>query len=147
MKVILTSDVKNIGQKGDEKDVKPGFARNFLLPNGLAVLSDSKDALELKAKKESDTAKEKLESEKIKQIISKNDNLVLGFEGKASPEGKLFGSIKTKEIVNKAEELLGTPVLSINPNEAIKSVGEHKITLAFKSGNSLLITVNVKSQK
>ncbi|MFA5157938.1 MAG: 50S ribosomal protein L9 [Patescibacteria group bacterium] len=146
MKVVLTADIKNIGQKGDEKEVKPGFARNFLFPKNLAIAFDSADAQALKSSKESEELKSRSESDKIRSIIAKSDNLTLSFKSKASKEGKLFGSISSKEIISQAEKKLGLKIASIEPSEAIKVTGDHIITLIFKTGDQLQVKVNVTAE-
>jgi len=143
MKVVLTADIKNIGQKGDEKEVKPGFARNFLFPKNLAIAADSADAQALKSSKESEELKSRDESDKIKSIIAKSDGLILNFKSKASKEGKLFGSISSKEIISQAEKKLGLKIASIEPSEAIKTTGDHVVNLIFKTGDRLPITVSI----
>lgn len=143
MKVVLTADIKNIGQKGDKKEVKPGFARNFLFPKNLAIAADSADAQALKSSRESEELKSKDESDKIRSIIAKSDELTLSFKSKASKEGKLFGSISSKEIIGQAEKKLGLKIASIDPDEALKTTGDHIVTLEFKTGDQLSVKISV----
>ncbi|MEI8061022.1 MAG: 50S ribosomal protein L9 [Candidatus Berkelbacteria bacterium] len=145
MKVILTADIKNVGQKGDEKEAKPGYARNFLFPNALAVTADSIVGQEILMKKETQTDKEQEEIKKVAEIASKNQNLVIDFERKASTEGKLFGSVTIKEIKTLAEEKLKVKIESISPNLAIKEIGDHKINLALPGQQTLDIIVKVSA--
>jgi large subunit ribosomal protein L9 len=143
MKVILTADIKNVGQKGEEKEVKPGYARNFLFPKNLAVTADSKIGQEIIAAKESQSEKQQEEIQKVAEIASKNQDLKISFERKASSAGKLFGGVTTKEIKLAAEEKLGIKVESISPNLAIKETGEHKISLDLPGQQTLGIVVSV----
>lgn len=147
MKVILTADIKNIGQKGDEKEVKPGFARNFLFPKNLAIVADSPEGLRLLAAKESENQEHEGAAKKIAEIVSKNQGLTLNFNSKASSEGKLFGSIKIAQIENAVKEKTGTAPVKIDPSEPIKVVGEHKLTATFSEGQTLDFKVNIVPEK
>lgn len=100
MKVILLKDVKGLGKKGSVVNVKDGYARNFLLPRGVA-----KEATEgnLKVLKEQETAREirqKEELEKAKKLAEKISSISVKIQGKAGENGKLFGSITSKDIAN-----------------------------------------------
>lgn len=143
MKVILTSDIKNIGQKGDIKEVKPGYVRNSLFPRGLAVTADSSPGQKILSIKESETEKQKEKVEKVAKIANANQNLEISFERKASKAGKLFGSVGTKEIKTVVEKKLGLKVESLEPNSAVKEVGEHKYILNLPGQQTLKIVVSV----
>ncbi|MCX6810157.1 MAG: 50S ribosomal protein L9 [Candidatus Berkelbacteria bacterium] len=145
MRVIFTSNIKNIGQKGEIKEVKPGYARNFLFPKNLAVTADSVIGQEIIAKKESEAEKQQETIGKVAEIASKNQNLVIDFQRKASSEGKLFGSVTIKEIKTLAEEKLKVKIESISPNLAIKEIGDHKINLALHGQQTLDIIVKVSA--
>lgn len=147
MKVILTTNIKNIGQKGDEKEVKPGFARNFLLPKNLAIVADSPEGIRLLALKESENQEHEGAAKKIAEVVSKNQGLTLAFNSKASSEGKLFGSIKIAQIGSAVKEKIGIAPTKIKPGEPIKVVGEHQLTATFSEGQTLDFKVNVVLEK
>jgi len=143
MKVILTADIKNIGLKSDEKEVKSGFARNFLFPRKLAVSADSLEGLKQLLAKKSETEKHQEEAKKIVEVAKQNLGITLTFERKASKGGRLFGSVSTGEIKSRAEEKLGTLVQSVKPNVAVKTTGAHKFTLILKENQKLDARVNI----
>ena len=147
MKVILTADIKNIGQKGDEKEVKPGFARNFLFPKKLAIVADSPEGIKLLAAKESQAQEHEGAAKKIAEVVGKNQGLELTFKSKASSEGKLFGSIKISQIESAVKEKTGTAPVKIEPNGPIKIVGEHQLTAIFSEGQTLDFKVIVEPEK
>src|SRR5690554_1491552 len=92
MKVILKKKVKGTGEAGEVKEVSDGYARNFLLPRGLAVEADAKAMMKLKQKQQSDAArqaKELAESEELKKKIEAES---LKVSAKAGEGGRLFGS-------------------------------------------------------
>lgn len=146
MKVVLTENVKNIGQKGEEKEVKPGFARNYLFKNKLAIPAASPEALILLEQKEKKEIESKGESEKIKSTISKYVGKEIVFNKKASAEGKLFAGINQKEIIEKVEELLGFKISSVELEDPIKSTGEYVVMIHFKSGDEMKLAVKVLAE-
>ncbi len=143
MKIILTSEIKNIGQKGDIKEVKPGYARNFLFPKDLAVPADSARGQEIIKIKETESEKQGEEIGKIAELVRANQNFIIKFERKASSEGKLFGSVAVKEIKVAAEKKLGTKVESLTPDHPVKEIGDHKYNLGFKGQQTLDIIVSI----
>ena len=144
MKIILTAKVKNIGQKGDEKEVKPGFARNFLLPKGLAVTADSVEGKKIIA--EIDVLKEKKENESktANDALAGHQNLKILFRKKASDK-KLFSGIKLVEIISSIEKAVGLRPTKLKPGTAIKDIGSHKVIAEFASGQKLEVTIMVEA--
>lgn len=103
MKVILLKDVKNIGKKGETVNVSDGHARNFLIPNKLALVATEKSLEVLSQQKED--AKAKIEEQRQEAIILKDKlaNITLEFQLKTGEDGRVFGSVSTKQV---AEELV-----------------------------------------
>lgn len=102
MKVILLSDVKKVGKKGEMVEVADGYGRNYLIRNKLAVLATEKSLEILAGQQAEDQAQEdqlKKEAEAVKKRL---ETITLIFEVKAGQDGKIFGSVSTKHI---AEEL------------------------------------------
>lgn len=147
MRVVFTADVKDIGNKGDEKEVKPGFARNFLLPRGLAVAAESDEGKKELRAKESKEGKHQSDVGKIAEIVNKNQGLALIFKGKASKEKKLFGSIKISQIENEIRDKIGIRPDKIEPNESIKDIGEHQLKAKFPENRTLSFKVIVETEK
>ena len=143
MKVILTTNVKNIGLKGEEKDVKPGFARNFLFPKKLAVIAESAIGQKIKIEKDSAEQKKDEISNEISEIILKNQGMKLEFKHKTSKEGKLFAGVNADEIKAAAENKLGVKISQVTPNSSIKELGDHDIIATFKDGQSMNLVVSV----
>lgn len=145
MKVVLISDIKNIGQRGDEKEVKSGFARNYLLPRGLAVLAGSAEATAIISE-----AKKKNE-EKIKELEKKQINLSkimekeFSFKRKASKSGKLYGGISKKEILEVIEQKTGVKIEEISGDFPIKNLGEHQLQIDSPGGKKIKLRIVVES--
>ena len=134
MKVILLSDVKKVGKKGEIKEVADGYARNFLISRGLAVMA-SEGANKVLAKQNKEKEKQeqiaKEEAIKLKDELSK---IELDFKVKAK-EGRVSGSVSTKEI---AEELKKKGIeidkRKIIDNEPITSLGYSNIKIELYKG-------------
>ncbi len=125
MKVVLLSHIQN-GAPGDVKEVKVGYAKNFLFPKGLAVpmgYPGSEQIVEKAKKKAEKEAAQKLESEaKVKEWNNKE----VSFLAKSTKTGKLYGGITAEMIAKEA----GIAVENIEPVD-IKSLGEHKVGLVL----------------
>lgn len=110
MKVILLSDVKKVGKKGEMVEVSDGYGRNFLIRNKLAVLATEKSVEILKDQKAENQAHEKqLENEAL-AVKKKLESITLKFDMKTGKEGKVFGSVSTKQIAEELEKQYGIKV-------------------------------------
>ena len=105
MKVILCEDVDNLGDMGQQVNVAPGYARNFLLPRKLAVVSDSASAKQIEHEMRIIKKREEKKRKELTEVSKDISKLVVEFSSKAGAEGKLFGSITTLHIANKLEEI------------------------------------------
>ncbi|MGI6608019.1 MAG: 50S ribosomal protein L9 [Erysipelotrichaceae bacterium] len=104
MKVILLTDVKNVGKKNEIKEVAAGYARNYLIKNGLAVEA-TKRALEiLQNQKDEIAADRKAKKQQALDLKEKLEKLTLTFKVKSGTDGKLFGSINTGKIADELEK-------------------------------------------
>lgn len=131
MKVVLLSDVENLGKKGEIKEVSAGYARNFLLVKKLAVLATpeaEKQAEEMKKQSEAEAQKQQAQATEIE---AKLKDIVLEFKAKANDEGKLFGAIPEKDLI-KALGKQGIKVKSgeIKTKDGLKELGETKIEVS-----------------
>lgn len=108
MQIILLEDIRGTGKKGDMISVSNGYARNFLLPKKLAKIADNQAKSEMQAAKASELHKKKLELEAAQSLKSKIDGKTVNLIAKVGNNGKLFGSITSKEIteaLNKKFEI------------------------------------------
>jgi len=148
MKVIFLQNVKGTAQIGDVKKVSSGYARNHLIPRGMAKIADG-DAM-----KHADILKQQrhLEREKrdtwAKEIAEKIGGVQLSFAMDANEEGGLYGSLDAKTIVGRANEHgLNLRPDDLKLNHPIKEIGEHSVPLhlpeEYKA--SLMVTVTKKS--
>ena len=98
MKVILLQDVKAQGKKGDLINVSDGYARNFLLPKGLAKEANKQAMNEFEGKKGAEAYHRNVEEEKARNIAERMNDMVVKLTAKAGAGGKLFGSITSKDV-------------------------------------------------
>lgn len=130
MQVILRADIQRLGKAGDLVTVKEGYARNFLIPQGLAVKADPKNVKALEHARqgiERQVQKQERETERLAQAL---ESLSLTFIRQASEEGKLFGSVTNLDIqeeLNKAG--IGVERKKVILKEPIKSLGESQIAV------------------
>lgn len=144
MKVILTQDVKGSGKKGEMVNAADGYARNFLLPKGLAIEANNQAIGELKAKESSKQHKIQVEREAAMKNAKILEGKTVNITAKAGSNGKLFGSVTTKEIAEAVKKQYNVPVdkKKITMNE-IKAFGTYSAEIKLYTGISTKITVEV----
>lgn len=144
MKVIFIKDVKGQGKEGEIKEVKDGYAQNFLIRNGYAVAytSRSKEILDIKNKNKADAlAKEIEKCEKIKQELN---NKVITFKVKTGKQDQVFGSISTKQIAGELAKMgYDIDKKKIVLDEQISSLGFHKVMINLHKKVQASITVQL----
>ncbi len=144
MKIILTTNIKKLGKIGDLVNVKPGYARNYLFPNNMALRNNKKNLEYYEKIKDSMKEKESLKLEEAKQLIDKISKIKIIFNKEADEKQQLYGSISKKEILDffrKNSIIIKSDDLIIN--DQIKSIGEHQIQINPYMGISKEFTVVV----
>ena len=133
MKVIFSVDVRGQGKKGEMKEVSDGYARNYLLPRGLAVAAtqDNLNAMKLR-----DAAKKRqmeLEKAAAEENAKKLEGIIVKVKAKAGDSGRLFGSVTSKEISDALAEQHGIVIEKnkIVQSEPIKSFGSYEVKCKF----------------
>ena len=144
MDIILTEKVKGLGTIGDVVKVKPGYGRNYLVPQGLAVAANDRNLNEMEHHKRQLTHKAEKLSNEAAAIKARIEAVVCSFELKASDEGKLFGSVTSMEIADglaaQGVEIDSRKILLDQP---IKELGEHEVEIKLNAGVNATIKVNV----
>lgn len=136
MKVILTQDVKSQGKKGDLINVSDGYANNFLLPKGLAKLATKQAINELEGKKGAEQYKKNQEEQKAKNIAERMKEMNIKLSAKAGKEGKLFGSITSKDVAKALKEQYNIEVdkRKIDLPDGIKTCGIRDVNVSLYAG-------------
>ena len=110
MKVVFLADVKGQGKKDQIKDVSDGYARNFLLPKGLAVVADAKVMNEIKNREASKQHKIDVERAEANAIAEKLSKITVKITAQAGADGKLYGSVTSKDIAEVLEKKFGIAI-------------------------------------
>tara|TARA_B100000287_G_scaffold252915_1_gene237641 strand:+ start:85 stop:528 length:444 start_codon:yes stop_codon:yes gene_type:complete len=130
MKVILTTNVKKLGKVGELVNVKDGYARNFLLPNKMALRENKKNLEYYDKIKEEIKINENNKLEQAKQTIENIKKLNIEFSKEADEKGQLYGAISKKEILNFLKDNeVKIHSDDIVLSEQIRSIGEHEIVV------------------
>lgn len=131
MKVILLQDVSSVGQQGDVKEVKDGYAQNFLIPRKLAETATEKIAAEVQAKQRRRVVGQKAAEQEIARTLLDLNGKVVTLSVKANDEGNLFAQVHERDI---AKAIHGQHNVALEPTfiqltESIKKVGSHDVVL------------------
>lgn len=131
MKVILKEDVKTLGKKGKICEVSDGYARNYLLPRGLAVEATTGNVQDLAHKQKQENIRKQNEKQAALDLSKKLAELSLVVKVKAGEKGRLFGSVTNKEIADvlEKEHKIKLDKRKIELKEPIKTIGEHIINV------------------
>jgi|YNPMSStandDraft_1061717.scaffolds.fasta_scaffold00005_15 large subunit ribosomal protein L9 len=147
MKIILLKDVENLGLEGEVKEVKPGYARNYLLPNGFAIEANEKNIknLEVKLKKLEELRKKRIATASEKKAML--ENVLVKIKAKVGEKGKLYGSVTTAEIA----DYLKNNGYEIDKKDIklphIKEVGEYIATIKIIEGVNAFVKVKVEGEE
>lgn len=144
MEVILREDVQHLGHIGDLVKVRPGYARNYLIPRGLATVADRRNLAALEHEKRIVEEKRKRAMSAAEALVKKLAATKVTIAARAGEEGKLFGSVTNMDIERALAEA-GMPVerRRIRLDEPIKTLGEHKVTVTLAAGVQGDVTVTV----
>ncbi len=129
MKLILTKDVSGLGETGDVVDVKPGYGRNFLVPNGLAIAWSKGGEKQVEALKKAIKGREIRDAKHAGEVKAAVEALVVKVPAKVGKDGKLFGSVSAADII-EAVEAAGGPKLdrrAIVLEHPFKTAGKHDV--------------------
>lgn len=136
MQVILTQDVKGQGKKGQMVNVSDGYARNYLLPKGLAQPATKSNINAMKGKQESAEYRKQKEKEEAESIADKMKEITVTIKAKAGDNGKLFGSVTSRDV---AEELKMQHHIKLDKKkfvipDGIKTLGETTVDVKLYTG-------------
>ncbi|NLE13709.1 MAG: 50S ribosomal protein L9 [Clostridiales bacterium] len=149
MKVILTQDVRAQGKKGELINVSDGYARNYLLPRGLAIEADSAALTELKNREAAAARKKEIERAAALEMAEKLKSAVVRITNASGADGKLYGAVTAIDIANAAKEQLGLELdrRKLVLPEPIKSHGTYVIDVKLYPQISGKLSVVVCDEK
>ncbi len=149
MQVILLERVQNLGELGDSVKVKPGYARNYLIPKGRAVIATAENVAEFEARR---ADLERQEAESLAAVQARAEALngaQVTFSRKTGEEGKLFGSVGPQDIAD-ALTLQGTPVARHEVRllgDTLRQVGDYEVGVHLYAEIEASITVHIVAEE
>ena len=147
MKVILLQDVKGLGKAGEVKNSADGYARNYLIPKKYALEATKANLAKLKRRKENAENKEQQRHQEALQLGAQLENVGITIRVKAGENGRLFGSVNTKDIAQELKKLgIEVDKRKIELSDAIRQLGEYQVPVRIYKETIAHVKVTVVSQ-
>ena len=147
MKVILKEDVQNLGQQGDVVEVKPGYARNYLMPQKLAILFTKQQKKSIEEAQRFEERKLEREKDQLELVLKQVEDLSLSLKMQSEEDSKLFGSVTKLDIVKLLEENgITIDKKYVDLSSPIKTLGEHKVNIMFTKEMSASFTLTIEKE-
>lgn len=148
MKIILLADVVHVGKKNEVREVRDGFARNFLLPRRLALPATAQTEHAVVAKKDHDEKRRSIEQERYRRIAERLESLHVVIKAKIGEKGKAFGSVSAAKIVDelKAQHHVELKKEWFHLDEPLKSTGTKEVPVRFPHGVEGKVMVNIEAE-
>ena len=145
MKLLFLEDVYPTARAGDVKEVKSGFARNFLIPKKLAVIATTHELNRAKKLREEAGKRRNLEKEEWKSLITDIEKNTIEIEVRTGPTGRLYGSVTNAMIADKLKNIINRNVDKkiIRIQNPIRTIGEYKVPANFFEDVSAELTISV----
>lgn len=150
MKLILRQEVATLGQAGDVVNVKPGYARNYLLPKGLAYMASAANLRRIEVEARRRDERKRRDYLEASRQAARLEDLTITVSARAGDEGQLFGSVTVRDICEKVEESgldFELDRRAVHLSEPIKSVGEHRVPIRYQSGVEVELLVVVEAEE
>ena len=147
MKVILKEDVQNLGQQGDVVEVKSGYARNYLMPQKLAILFTKQQKKSIDEAHKVEERKLEREKDQLESVLKQVEDLSLSLKMQSEEDSKLFGSVTKLDIVKLLEENgIIVDKKYVDLSSPIKTLGEHKVNIMFTKEMYASFTLTVEKE-
>jgi large subunit ribosomal protein L9 len=145
MKVVFLEDVEGTAQVGDVKDVKNGFARNFLLPRGLAAAATKDNLFRAEALAERENRRQSKLDEEWGPIAERMRELTLSMEARVGETGRLFGSVTNRDIAEELTNRIGREIEArqVLLPEPLRELGEHAVPVKLTRSTTVDVKVEV----
>ena len=146
IRIILREEVHGLGDAGAMVSVRPGYARNFLLPQGKAVIATQDRVKEIEHQKRVIDEKLSRDLKDLEAIKSRIESISLEFSAQAGEEGKLFGSVTAQQLADRlAEQGVEIDRRKISLADPIRTLGEHTVTVRLRGELAAELKVKVKA--
>ncbi|MEZ4500747.1 MAG: 50S ribosomal protein L9 [Thermomicrobiales bacterium] len=145
MKVILRQDVDSLGEAGDVKNVSDGYARNYLIPKGFAVIATPGELKVLAENQKVRDRKIAYQEQDLQELADRIATVTLEFEARAGGQGRLFGSVTAGDIADKLSSTIKHEIdrRKVHLDEPIRTSGRHQVTVNLVGKLKPVITVVV----
>ena len=145
MKVILRTDIKGVGKRGDVVSVADGHARNFLLPQGHAIAASEGAVAQAAAMRKARDAKERASREAALEVAGRLGSATIAVTAKAGNEGRLFGSVTAPDVAKAIKDQTGIEVdkRDIEIDTPIRTVGRHSVVVTLFHDVTSTVAVDV----
>lgn len=148
MKIILQKTVERLGDPGDVADVADGYARNFLIPRGLAVKAEKGTMRHAESLKRSHETRIDARKSELETLAARLVQAPVVVKARAGEEGKLFGSVTAADIAEALSAQTGVPIdrRDVHLDEPIRSIGTHEVTVHLHPEVDPVITIEVQPE-
>jgi len=149
MEVLLLKDVEQLGSAGEIKRVADGYARNYLFPQGWAVLATPGAIKQAQLQREAERKRQAKALSEAQALAQQLDGLTVTFQARAGESDRLYGSITSANIAEKLEEQVGQEIdrRKLDLEEPLKELGTHAVTLRLAPGAEAKITVVIEREE
>lgn len=149
MEVLLLKDLNQLGQAGEVKRVSDGYARNYLIPRGLAVMATPGAIKQAEKQREAAARRQVKELSQAQALAQALDGLTVTFQARAGESDRLYGSITNANIAEALEEQVGQEVdrRKIDLEEPLKELGTHAVTIRLAPQAEAKVTVVIEREE
>src|SRR2546428_7696306 len=146
MRIILKTEVRGLGRPGEIKDVADGYARNYLLPKGLAIEATGGELKHLAQERQAEKSKKDRAHDDARELAKRLGEVTLVFKLKAGEHGKTFGSVTAKEVAEalRKEAKAEVDKTKIVLREPLRSLGVHRVEVRLLSDVRANVTVAIE---
>jgi large subunit ribosomal protein L9 len=147
--VILTADLKGKGKKGDMISVADGYARNYLIPRGLAAEATEGKLRDLREIKQAEAKRKEREKGEAQELAERLSTAGIVLKARAGEKGRLFGSITNKDVAEALSSLVGEEIdkKKVELGEPIRALGEYQVNVRLYAGVLQTVKVTVVSEE
>ncbi|MFO7772906.1 MAG: 50S ribosomal protein L9 [Dehalococcoidia bacterium] len=149
MKVVLLENIPGKGRAGEIKEVSKGFARNFLLPQGLALVATPAIIKETEARLEKERREEVLDRDKLVELAQQVEGKEIHFKARASAGDRLFGSVTAADIAEQLSQVTGAVIdkKKIDIEKPLRQAGSHEVTVRLAGDIKPQVTVVIEEEQ
>ena len=148
MKIVFIKDLPHSGKKGDIKEVPDGFARNYLIPQGIAVAANLAVIEEVQNQTKATEHRENKEKEELMALAEKINGLEIVFKAKGGGKDRIHGSITNSDVASRISEIIGHQVdkKKIILEEPLRVFGNHEVVVNWVKGKDVKVRVVIEEE-